>query len=163
MQGATIWRTIPSSESISLGTLAVFIEPSLYLLAGDGVWGRGRRWAAEREKRTVVKAGNLNALHVRRICCWQPQARSRTPDAGSGQCSSACHPGSGVFFSRTEPVKLPGRFYTQWDLTNGQPVYRFVAGAAISIYEHKLEALLNGAPRQALNASFTSLKIVRRC
>jgi hypothetical protein len=33
----------PSVETNSLGTLAVFIQPSFYLLAGDGVWGRGRR------------------------------------------------------------------------------------------------------------------------
>ncbi len=33
----------PSVETNSLGTLAVLIQPSFYLLAGDGVWGRGRR------------------------------------------------------------------------------------------------------------------------
>ena len=33
----------PSVETTSLGTLAVFIQRSLYLLAGDEVWGRGRR------------------------------------------------------------------------------------------------------------------------
>ena len=33
----------PYSETKSLGTLADFIQPSLHLLAGEGVWGRGRR------------------------------------------------------------------------------------------------------------------------
>ena len=39
----------PYSETNSLGTLAVFIQPSLYLLAGDGLWGRRRRPGKFRE------------------------------------------------------------------------------------------------------------------
>ncbi len=32
----------PCSETNSLGTHAAFIQPLLHLLAGEGVWGRGR-------------------------------------------------------------------------------------------------------------------------
>ena len=48
------------------------------------------------------------------------------------------------------------------DLTVGEPVYRFVDSAIASTYDHKPWALLNRTPRQALNPSFTSLKIVLR-
>ena len=55
----------------------------------------------------------------------------------------------------------PGQ-HRRGDLTVGQPVYRFVDSAIASTYDQKPWALRNRTPRQALNPSFTSLKIVLR-
>jgi len=41
-------------------------------------------------------------------------------------------------------------------------VHRFVVGAIASTYDLGLSGFLDSAPRQATNASLTSLKIVRR-